>query len=232
MTKKTRVFKILIFVLFILFTALVTYCVGVPMVNRLEDPESFREWISEKGLLGELMFVLMVVFQVVVALVPGEPFELGAGYAFGIVKGTLLYYAGVTIGGIIVFYLARKFGNKILEIFFDKKKIDEMKFLKSNDKNRILFFLIFTLPGTPKDLLSYFAGLTEMSFLQWMLISSIGRIPSVMTSIICGNQLGEGKYIAAVITYGVTFLLTAAGFLIYKKMRKNKETKDEEMKNE
>ena len=216
MTRKTKIIRLSVFAVLIIIACLLTYFVGVPLCKSLTQPDGFREWVKNKGIVGQLIFIFIVVLQVVVAIIPGEPFEIGAGYAFGLIRGTILFYIGVAIGGALVFWLSRKFGNKVLEVFFSREKIDGMKFLKNSESNKLLFFIIFALPGTPKDLLSYYAGLTKMSFADWMLISLVGRIPSVMTSIICGNQLGESRYLSAIITYAVTFVITLGGLLIYK----------------
>ena len=86
---------------FILFCAVVGWYVGIPMVRLAEDPENFRMWVDRSGIWGRISFVAMVVIQVIVALIPGEPLELAAGYAFGALEGTVLSMAGILGGNMI-----------------------------------------------------------------------------------------------------------------------------------
>jgi uncharacterized membrane protein YdjX (TVP38/TMEM64 family) len=214
--KKQKVMIIAVMVLLFLVFAAVGICVGVPLVRSAQNPEGFRDWISSLGLWGDAAYVLLVVLQVVVALIPGEPVEILGGYAFGILRGTLLYLFGAFLGSIIVFFLVRKFGRAAAEIFFSKEKLESLKILQTSPKRTLIFTVIFTVPGTPKDLLAYFAGLTDMKLSVWMLIAAFGRIPSAITSTIGGSALGDGKYTSLMITVAVTLVLSLAGFLVYK----------------
>ncbi len=202
-------------VLFIIFSA-VGIVVGIPLVKSASDPEHFRSWIGSLGLLGDGAYVLLVILQVVVALIPGEPVEILGGYAFGIWRGTALYLLGAFIGSIIVFLLVKKFGKTAAEIFFSKEKIESLEILRTSPKRTLIFTVIFTIPGTPKDLLAYFAGLTDMKLSTWLIIAAFGRIPSAITSTISGSALGDGKYTSLMITLAVTLALSLIGLLVYK----------------
>ena len=155
-------------------------------------------------------------------VIPGEPVEILGGYAFGIWHGTMLYLIGAFIGGIIVFLFVRKFGKVAAETFFSKEKLDSLKFLHTSPKRTLIFSIIFTVPGTPKDLLVYFAGLTDMRLSTWLIISAFGRIPSAITSTISGSALGDGKYTSALISLGVAAVLSLIGLLVYKFVIKDK----------
>ncbi len=209
--------------LFIIFSA-VSIVVGIPLAKYVSKPELFREWIDSLGILGDGAYVLLVILQVVVALIPGEPVEMLGGYAFGIWHGTVLYLLGAFIGSIIVFLLVKKFGKTAAQIFFSKEKIESLKILQTSPKRTLIFTVIFTIPGTPKDLLAYFAGLTDMKFSTWLIIAAFGRIPSAITSTISGSALGDGKYVSLIITLAVTLALSLIGLLVYKFIiGKNKE---------
>jgi uncharacterized membrane protein YdjX (TVP38/TMEM64 family) len=153
---------------------------------------------------------------VVVAFIPGEPIELAAGYAFGFIEGTLLTLAGFLLGSLLVFLLVRKFGVKLVEVFFSADKINSFSFLKNPKKTKAIAFILMLIPGTPKDFLSYFAGLTHLSLKTWMLIVAVGRLPSLITSTATGAAAGEENYILSVIMLGITLLLTAAGIVYYR----------------
>ena len=206
------------FVLFLAFMGAVTYFVGKPMIKFVSDPEKFRLWVDEKGFLGKLAFVGMVLFQVVLALIPGEPLEIGAGYAFGAVEGTLLTAIGTVLGSVTVFFLVKRFGVKLCEVFFRRDKIMSLKILKNKNRRDILSFLIFFLPGTPKDLVTYFLGLTDIKLSQVLFLSGIARLPSIITSTLGGDALGVKKYTTALLVFGITLAVSGVGVAIYKRI--------------
>ena len=189
--------------------------IGAPVMALISDPASFRAWVEDKGWYSRLIFLGMVVFQVLVAVIPGEPFEIAAGYAFGALEGTLLCIGATALGSIITFWLVRRFGMRLVRKFFTQEQINSVKFLKTNQKRVFLFLLIYMLPGTPKDLLGYFAGLTDIPFPVFCLICTLGRIPSVVTSTVGGNALGTRSYGSAALIFALTLAVSGGGLWIY-----------------
>lgn len=223
--KHKKTISLLAFIAFILFLSAVGWFIGRPMVAFVLEPEKFRAWVDSGGFMSRVYFVLMVAFQVVVAFVPGEPLEIGAGYAFGAIEGTLLCLIGICIGSFIVFGLVKKFGIKLVEAFFSMEKIKSLKFLQNKKRVATIVFLMFFLPGTPKDLLTYFVGVTDIKPSHFALICIFARIPSVITSTIGGSFLGLKKYIFAILVFSVTLLISLLGLLIYKYISKKNNTK-------
>lgn len=205
-------------VIFLVFCGVVGYFVGVPMVRMADEPEVFRAWVDGFGVWGRLVFVGMVFLQVIVALIPGEPIELMAGYVFGMVEGTLLSLAGILLGSWVVFCLVRRFGPKFAQVFFPEKELKRLNFLKDPKKSGTLAFILMTVPGTPKDLLSYVAGLTPLKTWQWLCIVAISRIPSLVTSTVSGALAGKENYTLSAVVFGITILLSAAGVVYYRKI--------------
>ena len=205
--------------------ALVFFFVGIPVIRFISEPEKFREWVVERGFGGKIAFFGVVILQVIVALIPGEPFEIAAGYAFGVVEGTLLCLGAAAVGSVIVFLLVRQFGEKLAEVFFPQKELKSLRFLKSSPRRDFLFLVIFTVPGTPKDLLCYFAGLTDIRFPVWLLICSLGRIPSIITSTIGGDALGTQNYLFAVVVFVATLAVSGLGLLVYNWICRKKQEK-------
>ena len=213
--KKIYLFAIVVALLFI---AAVGYLVGKPMVEFVREPERFRAWVDAAGVWGRVAFVGMVIFQLIIALSPGEPLEMGAGYAFGAVEGTILCIIGCVIGSALVFLFVRRFGVKLVEVFFPREKIRSLRFLQDSRRLDLLTFIVFFIPGTPKDLLSYFIGLTDMKLGTWLFITAVARIPSIVTSTVTGDALGLKDYQFALIAFGVTLALSLAGILVYRRL--------------
>lgn len=194
--------------------------VGVPMVRLARDPEGFREWVDGFGVWGRVLYAGVVALQVVVALIPGEPLEIAGGYAFGAWEGTALALAGIVAGSAAVFALVRRFGRGVAEIFFPARKLEDVSFLRDPDRTRAMAFLLMLIPGTPKDLLSYAAGLTKLGLWEWLGIVTIARIPSVVGSAISGGAAGSADYVIAAAALAVTAVLSGAGLLWYRSICK------------
>ncbi len=209
-------------------SALIMWLVGAPLVRFASEPEKFRAWVDGHGFGGRIAYIGMVIFQVVIALIPGEPFEIAAGYAFGAVEGTLLCILASTLGSVAVFLLVRRFGVRLVEVFFSKDKLKSVRFLKSTPKRDMLFLIIFMIPGTPKDLLSYVAGLTDIRFPVWLMICSLGRIPSIITSTVGGNALGTQNYWFAIAVFAATMAVSGVGLLIYNRICKRHAAREKE----
>lgn len=224
MTEKHRkILYIAAICIFVLFCALVGYFIGVPMVRMADEPEVFRAWVDSFGVWSRLVFVGMVFLQVIVALIPGEPIELMAGYIFGAVEGTLLSMAGILLGSWAVFALVRRFGPKFAEVFFPEKELKRLAFLKNPKKSGILAFILMTVPGTPKDLLSYFAGLMPLKTWQWLAIVLVSRIPSLVTSTVSGAAAGQENYLLAAIVFGITIIASGIGLVYYRRICREQE---------
>ena len=202
----------------------VFFFIGKPLIKFISEPEKFREFIDSFGIFGRLIFILMIVFQVVIAIIPGEPFEIVAGYAFNSIEGIILCILGMIIGSALIFIIVKRFGFTIIECFFSKEKIDSLSFLHKTKKISTLIFILMVIPGTPKDLISYFVGLTDIKLKDWLVIVAISRIPSVAGSVIGGDALGEQNYLSAIIVFSVTITISVIGILIYNHIQ-NKESK-------
>lgn len=197
-----------------------------PLISSLKDPKQFQAWVDQQGAFGQIAFVGIMALQVIIAWLPGEPLELGAGYAFGFLEGSLLCMIGIMIGSVFVFLLVRIFGRRFVTLFFSEEKIDSIPLLQDNKRLTLLSFVIFLIPGTPKDILTYGAGLTKMPLPSWLLICGVARIPSVITSTMSGSALGEKRYGFAAIVFGATLLISLGGLLLYRKLSKQSDNKN------
>lgn len=196
---------------------------GTPLIQFISNPEQFRDWVESHGIYSRIAFVGMVVFQIVIAIIPGEPFEIAAGYAFGAVEGTILCLIACAIGSMLVFWLVRLFGMKLVRLFFSQEQIDSVRFLKSSEKQNFLFLIVYMLPGTPKDLLGFFAGITDIPAAVFLMICTFGRIPSVITSTVGGDALGTQSYGTAVAVFLITLVISGLGLLLYNRLRRKHE---------
>lgn len=217
-------YRYLILIGTIFFIIAITYFIGKPLLAFMSDPKEFQLWISSKGIWGPAIFVILNIIQVLLAIIPGGPFEIGAGYAFGILKGSILCDIAMTTGAVLNFLLARKFGMKFVELFSSKEKLSTVKFLQANKKSETLLFIFFLFPGTPKDLISYVAGLSNIKLSLWILINLIGRFPAILLSALSGSALGTKRYEVFFLLIFIICVFYVLGTLIYNRHNKKKES--------
>ncbi len=211
-------YRYLILALSVAVMAGLTLALWKPLINFIENPDSLALWIEEAGIWGPIIFMLLNTVQVLLAIIPGGPFEVAAGALFGPWAGTLMCDIAMTAGGMMTFFFVRKFGMTFIELFVDRKEIESVKFLHSNEKYTRLLFLFFLLPGTPKDLMCYVVGLTDIKWTTWMLINFLGRFPAILLSALSGSALGEQKYGIFVAAFAIIIVLYFLGTFLYKKL--------------
>lgn len=214
-------YRYLILILSIAIILGLTLVLWKPLINFIEDPASLSIWIDEAGIWGPIVFMLLNAFQVLLAIIPGGPFEVAAGALFGPLAGTLICDVAMTAGGMLTFFFVRKFGMKFIELFVDRKEIESVKFLHTNEKYTRLLFLFFLLPGTPKDLMCYVVGLTDIKWTSWFFINFVGRFPAILLSSLGGSALGEQKYGIFVFAFTIIIVFYFLGSFLYKKHNKN-----------
>ena len=186
------------------------------MREYLADPDLVRERIGEHYFLGALALVLISAAQVVVALVPGEVVEIAAGYVFGSWIGSFLCLVGIVLGSSTTILLVRRFGARFVYAFYPKEKIDALPIINDPTKRNLLTFILFVIPGTPKDLFTYAIGLTDMSIPLYIALTTVARFPSVILSTVSGNAVGDENYTKAILFAVITAAVSGIGVLVYR----------------
>ena len=202
-------YRFLILAIVVIVFAGLTMLLWRPLVSFASNPEILRVWMQDLGIWGILIFGIFNFLQVVFAVIPGGPFELAAGYILGVVPGTLLCDITMTISSVVVFLLVRKFGIRFVELFVSRRQIENMGYLKDNQKVQSVLFFIFLLPGTPKDVVTYLAGLTNLSLKSWIFICFVGRFPAILLTALGGSALGNAKYgivAVVIVVFAVAYL--------------------------
>lgn len=221
--KAKKIFSLLALALILAGSIWLYFAKIQPIYNQMGGVEGLRDWLQAHSWGGRIAFIAMVVVQIIIAFIPGEPLELAAGYAFGAVEGTILCMVGILIGSTLVFLLVRTLGMKLVNLFFSTEKIRELPFWKNQRRIELIAFILFLIPGTPKDLMTYAIGLTPMKLSRWILISGVARIPSVVTSTACANAVALGQYQTAVILLAGTGLLALLGVWFYRRAQQKDE---------
>lgn len=227
---KKRLFVVFSVILVAALALFLTYYVGIRFKKIASSGVEFRDFIQSYGYFGVFVALGIQFLQVFIALIPGEFVEIGMGYAYGWIGGTVLCLLGVSLASFLIFALTKKYGIKLVEIFVSHDKINEMKIINSEEKLRRFTFIVYLIPGTPKDLLTYFIGLTRISVRDFLAITLFARIPSIVTSVVGGNLIGEGHYIKAVVLFVITVAVSLLGMKIYKIIMERIKKKSENTK--
>lgn len=198
---------------------------GPELLAFVSDAPRFRAWVDETGALARVAFVVANMAQVVLAFLPGEPLELAAGYAFGFWEGTLWCLVASALGTTLVMLLVRSLGMRIVSLFFPPEKLASVKWLRDSRRFELLLFVVFLIPGTPKDLLTYVAGLGTSPVWRIVALTSVGRIPSIVSSTLAAGTFGDGNYLATALIVALTLVLAALGVIAYRKLARTQSAK-------
>lgn len=206
--KKQLRFALLSLFLFSVFIAAL-WC-GVTYRQELFDilryPEArtlFIERLRQSGLSGLLFFFLLKVLQVLVVVIPGEPFELMAGVLYGTLGGLAVSLLGVLCGSLIIYFSMKALGVHAV----DPEKLHKYRFLRDEQHIQGMLFLLFFIPGTPKDVLTYIGPFLPVSAWRFFAISLFARIPSVISSTFAGANLASGNWHLTIGVFLITGLL-------------------------
>lgn len=189
------------------------------MLAWLADPQAVRAFVANHAIASRLTMLGINIVQMLLAFLPGEPVELASGYAFGFWEGTALCLIAAAFATSAIYWATRRWGWSLVGLFFDRSLFDRFSWLKNSKRLEFIMLIVFLLPGTPKDFLTYFAGLTNMRFAPVVLIATFGRIPSIVTSTIAASAVGAGNWLLAACTLVASALLLAVGGLMHRRLR-------------
>ena len=213
MHKHKKNFIILINIMLVIAFCLVIYKIFKTFAG---NPVILKKELMKFGNLGKVILILIMAFQVIFVFLPGEVIEVAAGFSYGTFEGLITCLLGTIIGTIIIYCLLNKYGIKFINKFYDTNKINQINFLKKEKHLEIIIFIIFFIPGTPKDLITYLAPFTRLELTTFLAITSIARIPSIITSTISGSALSNQNYQLTIWVFIITGAISILGLLIYK----------------
>lgn len=184
------------------------------------SPQTLREWIRGTGVIAPLVFVAVQAFQVVFFFIPGEIPQVAGGYMFGLWMGTLLSLLGITLGATFNFLIARLLGVPFVNVLFSAEKVERTRRIAGSPKAKLSFFLFFLIPGIPKDVLCYVAGLSVMKLPVFLIFSTLGRIPGIIGSALIGDAAADRRWILAGTIFFVAAVLFVLGFLFRERIQR------------
>lgn len=154
-----------------------------------------QSFIMSFGPFAVLVFIVLQALQVVAAPVPGEITGFVGGLLFGKVAGTIYSTAGLTLGSLLAFGIARRFGSAFVHKIVKKEYIDRFDYFVTH-RGVYVAFILFLVPGFPKDSLCYLLGLTRLRLLDFLLMNLFGRFPGTLMLGLQGDAVRNKDYAA------------------------------------
>ncbi len=213
--KRKLVFYIILIIPFVALLIYLGIRFGPGLTELSRKPEEFRELLNSYGWTGIIIFIGIQILQVVVAAIPGEFVQIAGGYIYGTIFGTLYSLTGIVLGSVIVFFAARLLGYPVVKLLVSQKQLERFSFMLNNSRSDAAMLILFLIPGIPKDILTYIAGITPVKPLKFFVIITIGRLPALLGSSYIGHHTQLGNYSVAIIVLVAAIILFMAG-LIFK----------------
>lgn len=151
------------------------------------------QYVKDSGPYGPIVFIVFQALQVVAAPFPGEATGILGGYLFGTIPGLLYSIIGLTIGSCMGFGLGRWLGLPFVRKFMKEETYHKFDFL-TRAQGGLVVFILFLIPGFPKDILCYLLGVSPIPFLTFLLVSTVGRIPGTWFLSMQGTQVRGQQY--------------------------------------
>ena len=231
MKKKSKILKIFLTILAIaIVVGIIIYL--VPIVKNIATPEGriqFKEKIDKLGIWGVLLLFVLQLVQIFLIIIPGEPIEILAGMCYGTVGGLVFITISSAIITTLIILLVGKFGRKFVYEFFTKERIDKIensKMFKNPKRLEWIMIILFLIPGTPKDLIVYIAALLPIKPVRFIIISTLARFPSIISSTLAGASIATGNWKVSIFIYLITFAIIGVAILIINKFDKSKAAED------
>lgn len=203
----SAIFKLFIFLIIIIGIPLYIYFFQHDLIVSFSSIENVETIFEEYRKQSILVYIIAQILQIVICIIPGQWLQFAAGYMYGFWFGYLVSLIGAFIGTVLTYYIAKVLGHDAMHLIFGEEKIQSMLRHLNSKKAVVLVFLIFLIPGIPKDLCNYVAGLSEMKLKPFLIVSLIGRTPGMMGSLLIGRQVGVGGYTSAIIIAVIAVIL-------------------------
>lgn len=180
--------------------------------------ESVRSWVEGRGAAAPLAFVALQVLQVVVFIIPGEVVQIAGGYAFGFGGGILWSSVGILLGSLVNYAIGRLAGRPFVTSLIGSDRMARIDSATVGGRAITGFFLLYVIPGLPKDALTYLAGAGKLPFVSFVCVSTLGRLPGIIGSAWMGSAAWERDYVSAMAVSGVAAFLFFVGLFLRKRL--------------
>ncbi len=197
----------------IFLAAIIAVIYYFPEIYRFfSNRHKLVRFLNSFGAFSPVVFISIQALQVVIALIPGELTGILGGFMYGKFWGSVYSTGGLTLGSILAFGLARIIGQPFVE------RVIPGEIIKKYDahirkKADFVYFYMFLIPGFPKDYLCYLLGLSPISFREFAIISTAGRLPGTIMLAVQGHYIRNGQYGSFFILLGISLVILALVYI-------------------
>ena len=167
------------------------------LVRLYEDKRFLKQTLKEWGILAPIFFIVLQALQVVVSPIPGEATGFLGGFLFGVWGGFIYSTIGLTLGSVVAFAVGRWLGARFVQRVVSQETWGKLGFIVEAE-GAILCFIIFLIPGLPKDIVCYLFGISPMPLWVFAAVSTLGRMPGTWILSAQGAHTATGQYIQVV----------------------------------
>lgn len=204
-------------VFFILLSIIATIIL-YPVLKEYQTEEGLnglKKFVDEMGFLGVLILFSIQVIQIVIPFLPGQFIELTVGALYSPLIAITILSLGLVVATIIIYYLGKWLGRPFINLFLSDDNEQKYGFLKNSKKMELVFFILFLIPGTPKDVLIFFLPLLNLKLSRFIVLSLFARIPGWVLDVYMSHSIFEKNYTLLIVVI-ILMILIAIFSYIYK----------------
>jgi len=207
------------------FVVLAIIVIGIPtyiyffhreFIMSFRSIDEVRDFILQHELASIFVYFGLQQLHIIISVIPGQPFHVAAGFIFGFGFGYFLSIIGIIVGSTLTFYASRILGKDAMYVFFGEERFTRFLNLINSKKGLVVIFLMYLIPGFPKEGLGYIVGLSKIKLLPFLVIVVVGRTPALMMSIAIGAMYASESYTGIIILISIAVILGIIG-LVYRK---------------
>jgi uncharacterized membrane protein YdjX (TVP38/TMEM64 family) len=211
--KRRLILNVAMIAVFIAAAAFAAIKYGSYFTRLVSNPSELQDMLSSYGWKGIFVFAAIQVIQVVIVVIPGELVQFAGGYIYGPLAGTIISMAGILAGSAAAFYITKLLGYSLVRELFSESSMAKFEFIINSNKLEIVLFILFLIPGFPKDMLTYIAGLTPIKPLRLFAVVVIARLPGLLASSFIGYSTQQENYLAVAILSVIVMVIFIAVLL-------------------
>lgn len=217
-----RVRALVLFPLVIAVVAWLAWRYGGAIAAALDDLPALAERVRALGWVGPAAVVAFQVIQVVIFLIPGEVVQIASGYLYGVGGGVMLSVAGIMIGSVVNFAVGRYLGRPFVAAVVGPRRLQKIDAIVGRQPTHVGYFLLFVIPGLPKDVLGYLggaAGPRALTVTTFIVYSMVGRLPGIIGSAAIGHSAAAGYPRLAIALLAAAAVALIVGLLMRERIQ-------------
>lgn len=215
--KVLAVIKLLVLAGIILGIPSYMYVYHKDWLTMLKDVDEFKE-VVRHSFNGPLVVLSAQIIQIIIAFIPGQGIQMATGYIYGLGVSIVFSVVGAVIGETIAFAIGRALGYDGLRIIVPGGMIDKYVDRLGAKKSLRIVFILYLLPGFPKDLINYVAGISNLRLSAFLISATIARTPAMIGSILIGTFLDSKRYYLVAVIGVISIILFFIGMKYRKKL--------------